>query len=110
VDEAENRLGAVGRQAQRALLIPVGAAAVVSDQVRKTARTYSKPSGVTHELDKFERRGRKALDRRQRAFTRRRNKFEREVQSTRRTFESRANEARADARDAAEQVRGLVQA
>jgi hypothetical protein len=108
VDEAENRLGAVGRQAQRALLIPVGAAAVVSDTVRKTARSYSKPGGVTRELDKFERRGRKELDRRQRAFTRRRHELEREVQSTRRTFESRANGARVEARDAAEQVRSLI--
>src|SRR5205807_2573954 len=65
-DEATTRLGAVGRQAQRALLIPVGAAAIASDKVRETARTYTKLSRVTRELDKFERRGRRTLHRRRR--------------------------------------------
>jgi hypothetical protein len=102
------RLGAVGRQAQRAVLIPLGAAVVQSDKVRDTAKTYSKLNSVTREFDKFERHGRRALNRRQRAFGRRRRELEREVQSTRRTFESRADGVRRDAKDAADQVRGLI--
>lgn len=108
LDEATTRLGAVGRQAQRALLIPIGAAAVASDRVRKTARTYSRLRSATRELDKFERRGRRVLDGRQRAVDRRRRELEREVRNTRRTFESRADGLRTDAKDAADQVRSLI--
>jgi hypothetical protein len=107
-DEAATRFGAVGRSAQRALLIPVGAAAVASEKVRDTARTYSRPSRVNRELDKFERRGRRVLDRRQRAFGRRRRELERDVRSTRREFESRANHLRAEAQEATGQVRSLI--
>jgi hypothetical protein len=107
-DEATTRLEVVGRQAQRALLIPVGAAAVASDKVRKTARNYSTLNRVTRELDKFERRGRTVLDHNQRAFGRRRQELEREVRSTRRDLESRADDLRDGAKDASEQVRSLI--
>ncbi len=108
VDEATTRLGAVGRSAQRALLIPVGAAAVASEKVRDTARTYSTFKGVTRGLDKLERRGRRVVDRRQRAFARRRRELEREVRSTRRELEHRASGLRADAQEATGQVRSLI--
>src|SRR5947209_14498170 len=72
LDTAGARLGVVGRQAQRVLLIPVGAAATVGDKVRETARTYSSLDRVARELNRFERRGAKVVDSRQRAVSRRR--------------------------------------
>jgi hypothetical protein len=63
LDAATTRLGVIERQAQRALLIPVGAAATVREKVRDTARTYSSLDRVTRELDRFERRGARALNR-----------------------------------------------
>jgi hypothetical protein len=98
----------VERQAQRALLIPVGAAAAASDKVRETARNYSTLRQATRELDKFERRGRRVLDGRQRAFSRRRRELGREVRSTRRELETHANGLRDDAKDGTEQVRSLI--
>jgi hypothetical protein len=89
-------------------LIPVGAAAVASDKVRQTARSYSTVTRVSRELDKFERRGRRVLDRNQRAFGRRRQELEREVRSTRRDLESRAEDLRDGAKEATEQVRSLI--
>jgi hypothetical protein len=60
LDAATSRFGAVGRQAQRALLIQLGAAATLRDKVRQTARTYTKLDLVTREFDRFERRGARA--------------------------------------------------
>jgi hypothetical protein len=100
-DAATTRLGAIGQQAQRALLIPVGAAVAASEKVRQTAKTYSNLTHVTRELDKFERRGRRVLDRRQRAFSRRRRELEHEVRAAQRTLERRAD-------NAADQVKDLI--
>ena len=62
--EAETtRLGAVGYQAERAVLIPVGAALEARDRVTDTFRTYSDTRLTRQELNRFERRGAKALGR-----------------------------------------------
>ena len=90
------------------MLIPVGAAAVASDKVRETARTYSTLTKVTRELDKLERRGRRVLNRRQREFDRRRHQLERDVRDTRRAFGRRADGVASDAKEAADQVRSLI--
>src|SRR3954454_5146383 len=52
LDTATSRLGVVGRRAQRALLIQLGAAATVGDKVRQAARTYTSLDLVTRELDR----------------------------------------------------------
>ena len=80
LDAATSRLGAFGRQAQRAALIQVGAAATVSDKVRETARTFSNLNLVTKELDRFERRGARALTRSQRNLNRQRRGLRSDVQ------------------------------
>src|ERR1035437_3085266 len=108
LDAAATRLGVIGRQAERALLIPVGAAATVGEKVKETARTYSSLDRVARELDRFERRGARALNRRQRSLARRRRDLEHEVSSAQRNIENRADWLRADARDAAQQVKRLV--
>ena len=62
--EAETtRLGAVAHQAERAVLIPVGAALEARDRVTDTVRTYSDTRLTRQELNRFERRGAKALGR-----------------------------------------------
>jgi hypothetical protein len=61
-----SRLGVIGRQAQRAALIQIGAAATVTDSVRHTAWTWTTLDRVVRELDRFERRGAHAVSARQR--------------------------------------------
>lgn len=75
LETAGERLGAIGRQAQRALLIQVGAAATLGDKVKQTARTYTSFDRAQLELGRLERRGAQMLDRRQRALTRRRREL-----------------------------------
>jgi hypothetical protein len=71
VDAAGMRLGAVARSAQRALLIPVGAIASAGDALRNTALTYASPGPRARQLNRFERRGARALDRGRRTVSRR---------------------------------------
>ena len=99
------RLGAFGRQAQRALLIQIGAAATVGEKVRQAARTYTSLDRVTREFDRFERRGERTLNRQQRAISRRGREFQHDVRSAQRDIESRANGLR---KDATQQVKQLV--
>ena len=62
--EAETtRLGAVAHQAERAVLIPVGAALEARDRMTGAVRTYSDTRLTRQELNRFERRGAKALGR-----------------------------------------------
>ena len=61
LDAAGMQLGAVVRSAQRAVLIPVGAVATASDAVMRTAQTYTNSGRRARQLDRFERRGAKAL-------------------------------------------------
>lgn len=70
IDTAATRLGAIGRQAQRVVLIQVGAAATAGNKLRQTARTYTSLDRVTRELNRFERRGARTLERRRRAVSR----------------------------------------
>jgi|tagenome__1003787_1003787.scaffolds.fasta_scaffold19439960_1 hypothetical protein len=64
------RLEGVARQAERALLIPVGAALEARDRVVDTARTYTNRSLTQRQLNRFERRGATALRRNRRAVER----------------------------------------
>jgi hypothetical protein len=70
--EAETtRLGAVAHQAERVVLIPVGAALETRDRVTDTVRTYTDTRLTRQELNRFERRGAKALGRSHRTAERR---------------------------------------
>ena len=70
--EAETtRLGAVARQAERVVLIPVGAALETRDRVTDTVRTYTDTRLTHQELNRFERRGANALGRTRRTAERR---------------------------------------
>ena len=70
--EAETtRLRAVAHQAERVVLIPVGAALETRDRVTDTVRTYTDTRLTRQELNRFERRGAKALGRSRRTAERR---------------------------------------
>ena len=60
-DAAGTRLGAAARNAQRVVLIPVGALATAGEAVRRAAETYTNSGRRTRQLDRFERRGAQAL-------------------------------------------------
>ena len=64
------RLGAVARQAERAMLISVGAALEARDRVTATFRTYSDSRLSREQLNRFERRGATALQGNRRAVER----------------------------------------
>jgi hypothetical protein len=87
--------------AERALLIPVGAALEARDRLAETVRTYADPRRLATELNRFERRG-------ERALRRRRRNVERQVTSARRDFERRTNGLKADAEDVVDRVRQLA--
>lgn len=90
IGAATQRVEELGRRAQRALFIQVGAAATVRDAVVKAARTYSNATKANAEFNKLERRGARAFGR------------------TERRFERSANGLRSDAGDLVDRVRELV--
>lgn len=67
-EAANSGLQVFARQAERALLIPVGAALEARDAAVSTVRTYSDRTTAKRELDRFERRGERALRQSQRRF------------------------------------------
>lgn len=101
LDAATTRLQAIGRQAQRALLIQVGATATLGDSVRRTARTLTSVDLVSREFDRFERRGARALSRRRRAI-------KRDARRAGRAVERQWGELKSDAEGAAKQVRQVI--
>ena len=71
----QTRLEGVARQAERALLIPIGAALEARDQIVDVARTYTNRNKAQRQLNKFERRGATAVRRNRRAVERQVNGF-----------------------------------
>ena len=101
VDAATSGLEALAARAERALLIPVGAALEARDAAVSTVRTYSNRRTAKRELDRFERRGESAL-------RRNRSRLERQVKEARRDVGKRTDGLRSDAEAAVEQIRSLV--
>src|SRR3954454_17931616 len=67
-DAATTRLGAVGRQAQRVVLIPLGAALEAGDRIADTARTYGNRAKAQRRFRQFERRGEQVFRRNRRSL------------------------------------------
>jgi hypothetical protein len=63
-DAATSRLESLAHQAERAVLIPVGAALEARDAAVRTVRVYADRRTGRRELNRFERRGARALGRR----------------------------------------------
>ena len=95
------RLEAVGRQAERVVLIPVGAALEARDRIAAIVRTYGDRELARKRLNRFERRGATALRRNRRAV-------ERHAKDARNGVETRANGVQARANDVVERIRSLA--
>jgi hypothetical protein len=87
--------------AERAVLIPVGAALIAREQVASSVgdviSIYSSPTKAKTQLRKFERRGATA-----------RNRLEREVRKTRTRFERELRQRRSDSSELASRVQERV--
>jgi hypothetical protein len=91
----------VARQAERALLIPIGAVLEARDSIVDTARTFTNRSRTRRQLNRYERRGATALRRSRRTV-------ERQAKGVRRDVESRTNGLPSSAEDVVERVRSLA--
>jgi hypothetical protein len=84
--------GVVGDYAERAVLIPVGAALIARDRVvstvSETISSYSSSSKAQAQLKKFERRGATARKRLEREVRKARVRVERDIRQRRKTIES----------------------
>jgi hypothetical protein len=95
------RLEAVARQAERAVLIPVGAALEARDRVSETARKYSDKELTRKELNRYERRGAATLKRN-------RQSIERQAKGLRKDVGQRASEVGDSVGQVVERVRSLA--
>ena len=82
----KTRFEAVARQAERVILIPVGAALEARDRVAATIRTYSDSRLASQQLNRFERRGATVLRRKRRAVERQAKGFETALRAVRTAF------------------------
>jgi hypothetical protein len=89
---AAQTAGVVGDYAERAVLIPVGAALIARDKVvssvSDTLSNYSTSTKAQAQLRKFERRGETARKRLEREVRKARVRVERELRQRRKTIES----------------------
>ncbi len=97
---ATQTAGVVGDYAERAVLIPVGAALIARDRVvssvTDTFNSYSTPSKAQAQLRKFERRGATARKRLEREVRKTRVRVERELRQRRKNVGRTVNEAVSD--------------
>ncbi len=78
-DAATERLGELGRRAERAFKIQVGVAATAGDALTRSVRTYTDVGSVVKQLDTYERRGDRALKHGQRNVNREANGLRRDA-------------------------------
>ena len=94
---ASQTAGVVGDYAERAVLIPVGAALIARERVvssvSDTIASYSTPSKAQAQLRKFERRGATARKRLEREVRKTRVRVERELRQRRRNVERTVKDA-----------------
>ena len=95
------RLEAFGRQAERIVLIPIGAALEARDRITAIVRTYGDPELARKRLNRFERRGATVLRRNRRAV-------ERHAKDARNGIETRANGVQSRANEVVERIRSLA--
>jgi phage shock protein A len=83
------------------VLVPVGAALEARDAVVKTVRTYTDAERAQQQLNRFERRGERALRRNRRVV-------ERQVSEVRESVENGASGLQSETGELFERVRALV--
>jgi hypothetical protein len=98
----------VGDYAERAILIPVGAALIARDRlvagVEDAISTYSSSTKIEAQLRRFERRGGTARRRFEREVRKTRTRFERGVRERRRDIDKRSTRFRKDLSNQVEQA------
>ncbi|HEX5309563.1 MAG TPA: hypothetical protein VFW38_10850 [Solirubrobacteraceae bacterium] len=98
----------LGAYAERAVLIPVGAALIARERVlagvNDTFDTYSTAAKANAQLRRFERRGNTARNRVERELRKTRVRVEREVRQTRSRVEREVKQRRRDGEDLAGRV------
>jgi hypothetical protein len=96
-ETARESAGVVGDYAERAVLIPVGAALIARERVvtsvSDTISSYSTPSKAQAQLRRFERRGATARKRLEREVRKTRVRVERELRQRRKNVERTVNDA-----------------
>jgi hypothetical protein len=80
-------LEAVAAQAEKVVLVPVGAALIARDGVVETLKPFRTRTGAEKEIKRFERRGTTARNKVQREVKRNRTRVERELRQRRRKAE-----------------------
>jgi hypothetical protein len=102
----------VGSYAERAVLIPVGAALIAREQVfarvNDTIESYASPAKANAQLRKFERRGNTARNRLEREVRKTRVRVEREVRQTRASVEREARRVQREGEDLANKVQERI--
>jgi hypothetical protein len=102
----------VGSYAERAVLIPVGAALIAREQVlarvNDTIESYASPARANAQLRKFERRGNTARNRLEREVRKTRVRVEREVRQTRASVEREARRVQREGEDLANKVQERI--
>ncbi len=83
--------------AEKAVLVPIGAALIARDRVLEVVDTYGTRAGVDAEVKKFERRGAKARTQAERRARKTRTQIERELRTRRTRVEREVTKARKDA-------------
>jgi hypothetical protein len=104
--------GTVTSYAERAVLIPVGAALIAREQVlarvNDTIENYATPSKANAQLRKFERRGNTARNRLEREVRKTRVRVEREVRQTRGRVEREVRRRQRDGEELASRVQERI--
>ena len=100
-DAEATRLEALGRQAERTVLIPIGAALEAWDRAADTVQTYSNRRRATQRLNRFERRAATAL-------RRGRRQVQREAKDVRRDIDRTVNGLQSEADDVVGRIRSVA--
>jgi hypothetical protein len=95
------RLHGVARQAERFVLVPVGAVLEARDAIAQTLATYTNGDSARRQLNRFERRG-------ERALRRNRHLVADQVTEAGRGVEDRATDLQSGTEELVERVRSLV--
>jgi len=119
VDAEATRLEGLALQAERAVLVPVGAALTARDNVVEATKPFRSAQSAEREIKKFERRGVRARNDAQRQVKRSRTRVERElrqrrrqatqlVKRNRRNLETQVKSARRDFERGSDKLQGGV--
>jgi hypothetical protein len=103
-------IDAVDEQAERVVLVPVGAALIARDGVVDAVKPFQTKTGREKEIKRFERRGTTARNKVQREVKRTRTRVERELRQRRRAAESTVKKNRTNLEKQVKQVRKDVEA